>query len=112
MDGFPATTKEFNIIRSKIDLLIGEETKRPFRYNVTGLVILLPAMQEKAKNMPCYVYKASIMAKMSPEDQARYQEAVATGEIMEPDQIAKYLTRDKDIAEIQAYHSLAYLSKS
>ena len=42
------------------------------------------------------------MAKMSPEDQARYQEAVATGEIMEPDQIAKYLTRDyKDIAEIQ-----------
>ena len=113
MDGFPATAKEFNIIRSKIDLLIGEETKRPFRYNVTRTSdIATSDVQEKAKNMLLEYVKASIMAKMSPEDQARYQEAVATGEIMEPDQIAKYLTRDyKDIAEIQAYHSLAYLSK-
>ena len=28
-DGFPATPHDFNIIRPKVDLLIGEETKRP-----------------------------------------------------------------------------------
>jgi hypothetical protein len=33
-DGFPATPQDFNIIRPKIDLLIGEETKRPFNFRV------------------------------------------------------------------------------
>ena len=113
MEGFPATAKEFNIIRGKIDLLIGEETKRPFQYNVTRTSdIATSDAQEKAKNMLLEYVNASIMAKMSPEAQAKYEEALSTGEIMQPEQIAKYLTRDyKDIAEIQAYHSLAYLSR-
>ena len=33
-DGFPATPQDFNIIRPKIDLLIGEETKRPLNFRV------------------------------------------------------------------------------
>ena len=33
-DGFPATPQDFNIIRPKIDLLIGEETKRPINFRV------------------------------------------------------------------------------
>ncbi len=33
-DGFPATPHDFNIIRPKIDLLIGEETKRPLNFRV------------------------------------------------------------------------------
>jgi len=33
-DGFPATPQDFNIIRPKIDLLIGEETKRPMNFRV------------------------------------------------------------------------------
>lgn len=34
-DGFPATPQDFNIIRPKVDLLIGEETKRPLNFKVT-----------------------------------------------------------------------------
>lgn len=33
-DGFPATPQDFNIIRPKVDLLIGEETKRPLNFRV------------------------------------------------------------------------------
>jgi hypothetical protein len=33
-DGFPAHPQSFNIIKPKIDLLIGEETKRPFNFRV------------------------------------------------------------------------------
>lgn len=33
-DGFPAMAQDYNIIRPKIDLLIGEETKRPFNFKV------------------------------------------------------------------------------
>jgi len=33
-DGFPATPQDFNIIRPKVDLLIGEETKRPMNFRV------------------------------------------------------------------------------
>lgn len=33
-DGFPATPQDYNIIRPKIDLLVGEETKRPFNFKV------------------------------------------------------------------------------
>jgi hypothetical protein len=33
-DGFPATPHDFNIIRPKVDLLIGEETKRPLNFRV------------------------------------------------------------------------------
>ena len=33
-EGFPAHPQSFNIIKPKIDLLIGEETKRPFNFKV------------------------------------------------------------------------------
>jgi len=33
-DGFPATAQDYNIIKPKIDLLLGEETKRPFNFKV------------------------------------------------------------------------------
>jgi hypothetical protein len=43
---------------------------------------------------------ATIMSKLGPGEQARYQQALANGEIMPPDQIQKYIERDyKDVAE-------------
>lgn len=112
-DGFPATAKEFNIIRGKIDLLLGEETKRPFNYNVVRTSdIATSEMQNTAKNMLLEYVKASIMSKMGEEEMARFQEALASGEVAEPEEIAKYLSRSyKDIAEIQAQHTLKYLSR-
>ena len=57
--------------------------------------------------------QAAIMAKMSPEGQARYEEALQSGEIQTPEQIQEYLTKDyKDVAELTAYHSLNYLKNS
>ena len=112
-DGFPATAKEFNIIRPKIDLLIGEETKRPSRYSVVRTSNIASSdVQERAKSLLLEYTQAAIMAQMGPEEQARFEEALATGEIMAPEQIYKYLTRShKDIAEIQAQSTIEYLSK-
>jgi hypothetical protein len=113
-DGFPAMAQDYNIIRPKIDLLIGEETKRPFNFKVCRTSDAAASeMQEKAKQMLLDYVQAAIMAKMSPEGQARYEEALQSGEIQTPEQIQEYLTKDyKDVAELTAYHSLNYLKNS
>ena len=110
-DGFPAMAQDYNIIKPKIDLLLGEETKRPFNFKVVRTSeIATSEMQDKAKQMLIDYIQATIMSKLGPEEQARYQQALESGEIMPPEQIQKYMSRDyKDIAEITAYHSLNYL---
>lgn len=110
-DGFPAMAQDYNIIKPKIDLLLGEETKRPFNFRVVHTSdIATSEIQDKAKQMIIDYIQATIMSKLGPEEQARYQEALQSGEIMTPEQIQKYLSKDyKDIAEITAYHSLNYL---
>lgn len=113
-DGFPAVAQDYNIIRPKIDLLIGEETKRPFNFKVCRTSDAAAGeMQEKAKQMLLDYVQASIMAKMGPEEQARYEEALSSGEIQTPEQIQEYLTKEyKDVAEVTAYHTLNYLKHS
>lgn len=110
-DGFPAMAQDYNIIKPKIDLLLGEETKRPFNFRVVHTNDTATSeIQDKAKQMIIDYIQATIMSKLGPEEQARYQEALQSGEIMTPEQIQKYLSKDyKDIAEITAYHSLNYL---
>lgn len=110
-DGFPAMAQDYNIIKPKIDLLLGEETKRPFNFRVVHTSdIATSEIQDKAKQMIIDYIQATIMSKLGPEEQVRYQEALQSGEIMTPEQIQKYLSKDyKDIAEITAYHSLNYL---
>lgn len=110
-DGFPAMAQDYNIIKPKIDLLLGEETKRPFNFKVVRTSdIAASEMQDRAKQLLIDYIQATIMSKLGPEEQARYQEALQNGEIMTPQQIQKYMSKDyKDIAEITAYHSLNYL---
>lgn len=110
-DGFPAMAQDYNIIKPKIDLLLGEETKRPFNFRVVRTSdIATSEMQDKAKQMLIDYIQATIMSRLGPEEQARYQEALQSGEVMPPEQIQKYMSKDyKDIAEITAYHSLNYL---
>lgn len=110
-DGFPATAQDYNIIKPKIDLLLGEETKKPFNFRVSRTSdIATSEMQDKAKQMLIDYIQAEIMSRLSPEDQARYQQALQSGEVMQPEQIQKYMSKDyKDIAESVAYHSLNYL---
>lgn len=110
-DGFPATPHDFNIIRPKVDLLIGEETKRPLNFRVIRTSQEATSeMQEKEKQMILQYIEAAITAKMSPEEAQQFQEQLQSGEIMPPEQITKYMDKDyKDIVENTAYHSLTYL---
>ena len=110
-DGFPATPHDFNIIRPKVDLLIGEETKRPLNFRVIRTSQEATSeMQEKEKQMILQYIEAAITARMNPEEAQQFQEQLQSGEIMPPEQIAKYMDKDyKDIVENTAYHSLTYL---
>lgn len=110
-DGFPATPHDFNIIRPKVDLLIGEETKRPLNFRVIRTSQEATSeMQEKEKEMILQYIEAAITARMSPEEAQQFQEQLQSGEVMSPEQIAKYMDKDyKDIVENTAYHTLTYL---
>lgn len=110
-DGFPATPHDFNIIRPKVDLLIGEETKRPLNFRVIRTSQQATSeMQEKEKQMVLQYIEASITARMSPEEQQQFQEQLQSGEVMPPEAIARYMDKEyKDIIENTAYHTLTYL---
>ena len=110
-DGFPATPHDFNIIRPKVDLLIGEETKRPLNFRVIRTSQEATSeMQEKEKQMILQYIEAAITARMSPDEAQQFKEQLQSGEVMPPEQIAKYMDKDyKDIVENTAYHSLTYL---
>jgi len=69
-DGFPATPQDFNIIRPKVDLLIGEETKRPMNFRVVRTSQEAASdLMEREKEMVMQYIMASIMSKMGPEEQ-------------------------------------------
>lgn len=74
-DGFPATPQDFNIIRPKIDLLIGEETKRPMNFRVvrTSQEATSELMDKEKQMLEQYVM-AKLMAGMGPEEQQQYQQ--------------------------------------
>ena len=110
-DGFPATPHDFNIIRPKIDLLIGEETKRPLNFRVVRTSQEATSeLQEQQKQMIMDYMMAAITSRMSPEEQQAFQQQLESGEVMPPEQIAKYIDKDyKDVVENTAYHTLEYL---
>lgn len=112
-DGFPAMAQDYNIIKPYVDQLLGEETKRPFNFHPQRTSdIAASELQEKAKEMLMDYIQATIASKLSPEQAARYEQALATGEIQTPEAIAKYLQKDyKDIAETEAYRALQFLKR-
>lgn len=110
-DGFPATPQDFNIIRPKVDLLIGEETKRPMNFRVvrTSQEATSELMDQEKEMLMQYIM-ASITSRMSPEEAQQFQQQLQNGEIMPPEAIAKYMSKDyKDVIENTAYHTLVYL---
>ena len=101
-DGFPAKTQNFNIIRPKIDLLIGEESKRPFNIKViqTNDDVVTQLQQEKKDLL--MQYAMSVLGMQQDEQ----------GQPLIPEEIDKYLKYSyKSIAEETAYHSLNYLKE-
>lgn len=110
-DGFPATPQDFNIIRPKVDLLIGEETKRPLNFRVVRTSQEATSeLMDKEKQMLLDYMMAAITARMSPEDAQNFQQQLQSGEVMPPEEIGKYMRRGyKDVVENTAYHALTYL---
>ena len=110
-DGFPATPQDFNIIRPKVDLLIGEETKRPMNFRVVRTSQEAASdLMEAQKQLLIQYLQAAITSKMGPEEQQQFQQQLQNGEIMTPEAIAKYMDKDyKDVVENAAYHTIVYL---
>lgn len=110
-DGFPATPQDFNIIRPKIDLLIGEETKRPLNFRVVRTSQEAASeLMDKQKELLLNYIMSAITARMSPEEAAQFQQQLQNGEVMPPEAIQKYMEKDyKDVVENTAYHTLVYL---
>lgn len=103
-DGFPAKTQDFNIIRPKIDLLIGEESKRPFNIKVIQTNDdAVTQLQEEKKNllMQYVMQQLGVGGEQGPD-----------GQPLTPPEIEKYLGYTyKTIAEETAYHALNYLKE-
>lgn len=58
--------QDYNIIRPKVDLLLGEETKRPFNFRVCRTSdIASSEVQDKAKQMLLNYMQAAMLAKLS-----------------------------------------------
>ena len=110
-DGFPATPQDFNIIRPKVDLLIGEETKRPMNFRVVRTSQEAASeLMDQEKDMLIQYMLSAITSKMGEEEAAQFQQQLQSGEIMPPEAIAKYMQKDyKDVIENTAYHTLTYL---
>lgn len=110
-DGFPATPQDFNIIRPKVDLLIGEETKRPMNFRVVRTSQEATSeLMDTEKEMLMQYLMAQLTSKMGEEEAAQFQQQLQSGEIMPPEAIAKYMSKDyKDVIENTAYHTLTYL---
>jgi hypothetical protein len=103
-DGFPAKTQDFNIIRPKIDLLIGEESKRPFNIKViqTNDKAVTQLQEEKKSLLLQYV-----MGQLGIGG-----EVDENGQPLTPPEIEKYMSYTyKTIAEETAYHALNYLKE-
>jgi hypothetical protein len=99
-DGFPAKVQNFNIIRPKIDLLIGEESKRPWDPRVIQTnPDVVTQLQDKKKELLMQYIQAEVG--IQKDDQ---------GQPVTPKEIEKYMKYNyKTIAEETAYHALNYL---
>ena len=101
-DGFPARMQNFNIVRPKIDLLIGEESKRPFNIKVIQTNYdAVTKVQDEKKNLLMQYIQSYIGVQQDEE-----------GNPITPEQIEKYMKYNyKSISEETAFHSLNYLKE-
>lgn len=110
-DGFPATAQNINIIKPQVDLLLGEEIRRPFNMVVTRTSdTVTTEIQDKMREMLTDYMISAMYANMSEEEAAIHQEKLQTGEIQLPEDILNYYNKSyKDVGESVAYKTLKYL---
>lgn len=118
---FPASMQHYDIISPKLQLLIGEEIKRPFNFKVVSHDPEAISKLEEMKKEMMMQYLYSVV--VSPEEEAAQQqelqqlqatdpEAAATYQPKTPAQIEKYINYEyKDIKEVTAQSILEYLKR-
>lgn len=101
-EGFPASPHNLNIIRPKIDLLKGEETKRPLNIKVAKTSEEAASdLQDKTKEELLKYVMEEIMNQMQGRESEK-----------DLDEVLKYVTRKYYSAEEkQAYNTLKYLTE-
>ena len=98
-DSFPASPQQFNIIRPKIDLLVGEESKRPENFMVVQTNDSAISMLQEQKKGMLVNYMTDLLGVSNDDTPA-----------MNPPQIEDYMRKNyKTIAETQAIQSISYL---
>ena len=104
-DGFPASPQEFNIIKPKIDLLLGESTKRPFNIRVIQTNDeATNQVQNKAKELLSQYIMQSLGIDPNADPQGQDQ--------MSLEQIQEYMSKTyKTTVEEIALHSMNYLKE-
>jgi len=100
-EGFPASPQNYNIVKPKVDLLIGEASKRPDTFKVIQTNRdSSSAAEEAAKEM----LFQSVIGKLQSGGGEDSVESIT------PDNIQDYIEQDfSDIAEMTAYGTLQYL---
>ena len=98
-DSFPAKMQNYNIIRPKVDLLIGEESKRPFNFRIIQTnEDAISAVQEKFKQLYIEYLMQYIQSGVEDEEYLL--------------QIQKHMKMNyKNNAENTAQHLLSYLKE-
>lgn len=97
-EGFPASPQNYNIIKPKIDLLLGEESKRPDTFKAVQTNRNSSSAAEDSMKELLF---QSLMIELKGGNQS---------ENMEPDDIQEYIEQDfSDIAEMTAQGALEYL---
>jgi len=105
-DSFPASLQNFNIIKPKIDLLMGEETKRPFSLRVAQT-------DGEATTKFQSKHKELLIATLSDILGEGDSDAPLTEEEMDKLlSVGDYMSKDySDISETTAFHTLNYLKE-
>ena len=101
-DSFPASPQNYNIIRPKIDLLIGEESKKPFNMKV---IQTDSKGMSKAEETEMGLLMRTVMAQIAgvqPNGQ----------DVQTPEQIQEYMRYSySDVVERTAHYALKYLKE-
>lgn len=108
---FPARLHNYNIITPKINLLAGEEIKRPFNFRAVAVNNeAVSQMQEKRKQLLMEYLEAELLADLQMQG-VNIQDPSAM-EAMNPAQIEKYMNySDNDVRESTANKLLNYFVK-
>lgn len=108
---FPARLENYNIITPKLNLLLGEEIKRPFNFRVVSVNNdAVSQLQEKRKQLLMEYLEFELISDLQAS--GINVTDPATGEVMTPEQIEKYLQySESDIRESTANKIANYIIK-